>query len=87
MKKSQLIFNSLCQTIIELNRVFSFPAFFIITAKLVALLDGFFMIIFQLLNPGIFVGGLGVTISLTLTDLFIILIYITSADMPIHLVW
>ena len=85
MKKSQLIFNHICRAIIELNSIFSYPAFLIITAKLVSLLNGLFMTIYQLLKPSIIaMGGLGVVLTLTISDLCIILIYITSAGMPIH---
>jgi len=85
LKKSQLIFNHICRAIIELNRVFSYPALLIITAKLVSLLNGLFMMIYQLLKPSsIAMGGLGVVLSVTITDLCIILVYITSADMPIQ---
>ncbi len=41
--------------------------------------------IYQLLKPSsIAMGGLGVVLSVTITDLCIILVYITSADMPIQ---
>ncbi len=85
LKKSQLIFNNLCLATIELNHIFSFPAFFIISSKLVSVLQSLFGIINGIINPNAFTEKAFLMNPFTfLVDSIVIYVYLTSADAPIY---
>lgn len=81
LKKSQLIFNNLCLAAIELNHVYSYPALFIISSKLISILYGLFSFIHGMMYPTIlmekafFMGPFSI-----LMDSIMIYCYLNAAD-------
>lgn len=85
LKESQQLFGLIRQATAELNHIFSFPAFFIISTKLVTSVYCLFVFIYQILKPNTFTGkGFWMTPTSLLADLTFVLDFFTAADMPVY---
>jgi len=85
LKRSRYIFGCLCKATIELNRVYSFLTLVTVGSKLITTVYCLFSVIYQLQKPNLLMSkaySLN-TVSVFL-DVFLILTFLTAADMPIN---
>ncbi len=85
MLSSRRLFGFICQSTTEWNRIFSFPALFIISTKLITASCGLFAFIQGLITPNDYLSTMRwLMLSVSLLDLILMLIIFTAADMPIN---
>lgn len=85
METSRRLFGFICQSTTEWNRIFSFPALFIISTKLVTASCGLYAFIQGLIMPNDYLSTMRwLMLSVSLLDLILMVIIFTAADMPIN---
>ena len=84
LKENRYLFGLLCQATIELNHIFSLPALLTISTRLVTSVCNLFSIISQIIKPNPFFESMTALLYASfLCDWAAILVFFTSADMPI----
>ena len=85
VKKSLRIFNVICKTSTQWNRIFSFPALFIISSKLPTLSFSVFNFIQGLILPNIVLSTLRWSMLINfLVDITFMAIVFMAADIPVQ---
>ena len=88
MKKSQILFADICKATKEWNGIFSFPALFIITSKIITASCSLFAFIQGLLIPNYYLTTVRWFMLATSTmDCIMMVIIFTAADMPVNEVY
>ncbi len=85
LRGNALIFHHLCRASSELNDVFSFHVFYMLTAKFVSVITMSVAYVYSFIHQKVFLEDYSLMIPYFLvTDWARILVLLTASDMPIH---
>lgn len=88
MKKGQNLFGSICKAVKEWNHIFSFPALFIITLKMITASCSLFGFIQGLILPNYYLNtARWFMLATSIMDCIMMAIIFTAADMPVQEVY
>ena len=85
LRKSKRLFGYLCESLIEMNKVFSVPVLIFLTTRLISIAFCLYIIIYSLLNANSFLLKLiPIVITFCIVSLVNILCLFLAADLPIN---
>lgn len=85
LRRNVLIFHYLCRASSELNDVFSFHVFYILTAKIVFFITMAFGYVYNFIHPNMFYEDYNLMVPyFFVTDWAHILVLLTASDMPVN---